>query len=58
MLRSMSLLTLEEQFIYEVEFSHYKRFSMYSKILYKGVIDFFEKPHSNIIYSGKLKDAQ
>ena len=57
MLRSMSLLTLEEQFIYEVEFSHYKRFSMYSKILYKGVIKVFEKLHSNTMYSGKLKNA-
>lgn len=57
MLRSMSLLTLEEQFIYEVAVGLSKRLGVDSKIL-KGVIKFFEKLHPNTMYSGKLKNAQ
>ncbi|WP_157947193.1 hypothetical protein [Staphylococcus equorum] len=35
-----------------------KRLTIDSKILYKGIINFFEKLHSKITYSGKLKNAQ
>lgn len=61
MLRSMSRLIMKEQnneAIDEVAVGLSKRLSIDSKILYKGVIKFFEKIHSNTMYSGKLKNAQ
>lgn len=61
MLRSMSSLFIKEQnneAIDEVAVSLSKRLSIDSKVLYKGVIKVFEKLHSKITYSGKLKNAQ
>ncbi|PTE27619.1 hypothetical protein BUY91_07770 [Staphylococcus equorum] len=61
MLRSMSRLIMKEQnneAIDEVAAGLSKRLTIDSKILYKGIINFFEKLHSKITYSGKLKNAQ
>ena len=60
MLRSMSRLIMKEQnneAIDEVAVGLSKRLSIDSKILYKGVINFFDKLHPNTMYSGKLKNA-
>ncbi len=60
MLRSMSTLFIEDQkseAIDEVAIGLSKRLSVDSKILYKGVIKFFEKIHPKTMYSGKLKNA-
>ena len=61
MLRSMSRLIIKEQnieVIDEVAVDLSKRLSVDSKILYKCVIKFFEKIHTNTMYSENLKNAQ